>query len=94
MTYEEEVANPRREIDRLSEEILAKIAERVHVAMRIGEIKRKYGKPIYDQTREQVVLTSVRIRAAELGLDPEAAARVFEQIVRLTTVAEGRQRSG
>ena len=94
MTYDEEVANPRREIDRLSKEILAKIAERVQVAIRIGEIKRKYGKPIYDQTREQVVLSSVRVQAAKLGLDPEAAVRVFEQIVKLTAVAEGKQRSG
>lgn len=88
MTYEEEIAAPRREIDRLNGEILARIAERVEVAMRIAEIKRKHGRPIVDPQRERKVLDEIRVKATELGIDAEAAARVFEDIIRLTANME------
>jgi len=90
MTYEEEIAAPRKEIDRLNGEILAKIVERVEVAMRIAEIKRKHGRPIVDSHRERKVLDEIRVKATELGIDAEAAARVFEDIIRLTAKMEAR----
>jgi chorismate mutase len=90
MTYEKEIAAPRREIDRLNNEILTRIAERVSVAMRIAEIKRRYGRPVIDPHREEKVLDVVRLRAAEMGLDSEAAARIFAEIIRLTAEAEAR----
>ncbi len=90
MTYEEEIAAPRQEIDRLNNEILTKIAERVGVAMRLAEIKRRHGRPVVDPSREGEVLDRVRARAAEMRLDPKSVARVFAEIMRLTAEAEAR----
>ena len=88
MTYEHEVSELREEIDRLNEEIIEKIGERVCIATKIALIKRKYGKPVVDKQRERVVLDHVRLSAIEKGVDPDGAERVFSEIIRLCVKAE------
>jgi chorismate mutase len=90
MTYDEEVAGYRKEINRLNEEILAKLSERVEVAKAIAEVKRRHDKPIVDKTRERAVLDQVKARATAYGLDPDGAERVFRAIINLCVEAEER----
>jgi monofunctional chorismate mutase len=89
MNYEEEIESLRDEINRLNEEIVDRLAERVEVAQRIGKIKAKHDKPIVDRMREKKVIEQVTNLAAEEGIDPEGTARVFREIIRLCTKAEG-----
>ncbi|MCX6647829.1 MAG: chorismate mutase [Candidatus Bathyarchaeota archaeon] len=88
MTYEEEIAPHRAEINRLNEEILERLAERVEVARAIAEVKRRHGKPVVDKARERIVLDKARAQAQARGLDPDGAERVFQAIIDLCVEAE------
>ena len=88
MTYEDEVAELRKKINRLNVELFEKIVERVSVANEIAIIKRRYGKSIVDKQRERVVLEQIRLLAAEKGVDPDGAERVFAEIIRLCVESE------
>lgn len=88
MGYEEEIETLRREISRLNEEFVEKLAQRVEVAVRIGDVKRGYGMPIVDPNREARVYEQVRESARRRGLDAEGVERVFKEIVRLCTEAQ------
>ena len=88
MTFDDEMARLRNEINRLNGEILDRLAERVGVARAIVEVKRRHGKPIVDAARERVVLDQIRAQAAELGLDPEDVERIYRAIIDLCVEAE------
>lgn len=88
MSYTEEMGPLRNEINRLNEEILEKIRERVRVALRIGEVKKRHGVPVVDRAREEVVLNHVESLAADLGLDLEGVRRVFREVIDLCVRAE------
>lgn len=88
MSYTEEMSPLRNEINRLNEEILEKIRERVRVALRIGEVKKRHGMPVVDRAREEAVLNHVESLAADLGLNPEGVRRVFREIIDLCVKAE------
>ncbi len=90
MNYQEEIEEYRTEINRLNEEILDKIEERVQVAKNIGEIKQRYGKPIIDRKREDKVIEQVRKLAVERDLDPEKVSAIFRKIIDLCVEAEER----
>lgn len=88
MTYMDEI-NPHREaIDRLNNQIIALIAERQREAKAIGEIKKRYGKPVVDKSREQAILDNIKAKAPAQGINPEALERVFKEIIRLCVEAE------
>lgn len=91
MVYEEEIRPHREKIDRLNNEIIEKIAERQKEALLIGEIKKKYDKPIVDTSREKVILESIRDKAQYYKLDSDALERVFKEIIRLCVEAEEQQ---
>lgn len=88
MTYEEEIAPHRKEIDRLNAEIIDRLAKRVEVARAIAEVKRRHGRPVVDVARERKVLDQARARAAERRLDPDGAERVFRAIIDVCVEAE------
>ena len=87
-SYEEEIEGLRREINRLNAEIVEKLAERVEVALRIGEVKRRHGRPIVDMNRGSKVYQHVQELAQGKGIDSEGVVRVFREIIRLCTEAE------
>jgi chorismate mutase len=91
MVYIEEIRPHREKIDRLNIEIIEKIAERQKEALLIGEIKKKYDKPIIDTSREKVILESIREKAQHYMLDSDALERVFKEIIRLCVEAEEKQ---
>jgi chorismate mutase / prephenate dehydratase len=73
----DELLNLRNNIDRLDEEILARLAERARSAQRIGEIK---SGNLYRPEREAQVLR--RLAAANPGpLPDQAVQRIFREIM-------------
>jgi chorismate mutase/prephenate dehydratase len=88
MSYEEEITPLRAEIDRLNQEILDKIRERVQAAVRIGDVKKRHGKPVRDPARETQVLDRVAELAEASGLDPDAIRHIFREIIELCAAAE------
>ena len=85
MTYEEEIGPLREEIDRLNREIVALLAQRVDVALQIGEVKKRHGRPVVDRSREALVYERVKGLANDVGLDPDGVERVFREIIALCT---------
>ena len=88
--YEEDIRPHRETIDRLNNEIIEKIDERVLAALKIGEIKKRHGKPVVDKTREQSILDRIRGKAEAKNIDPEGVERIFKEIIRLCVEAEER----
>ena len=89
--YEEEIRPHRETIDRLNDEIIEKLTERVKAALSIGEIKKRHGKPVVDKTREQAILGRIRDKAEARNMDPDGLERIFKEIIRLCVEAEERQ---
>jgi len=92
VSYEEEIALLRMEIDRLNNEVLEKLRERVEVALRIAEVKKRHGVPIVDRGREEKVLDHMGRKAVDQGLDPVAVRRLFREIIDLCVEAEEKTR--
>ena len=88
MSYEEEICGLRVEINRLNEEIVDRLAERVGVAIQIGEAKRRHGRPVVDRSREGKVYEQIRLLAEARGLDADGVERIFREIIRLCTEAQ------
>ena len=88
MTYMDEIKPHREAIDRLNNEIIERIAERQRKALAIGAIKKRYGKPVVDKSREQAILDNIKAKAPAHGIDPDALERVFKEIIRLCVEAE------
>lgn len=88
MTYMDEIKPHREAIDRLNNEIIERIAERQKEALAIGAIKKRYGKPVVDKSREQAILDNIKAKAPAKGIKPEALERVFKEIIRLCVEAE------
>ena len=88
MTYDEEIGPLRDEINRLNVEIVERLADRVRVAMEIGAVKHRHGKPIEDKSREDRVYQQVRSLAEKAGIDPGDVEKVFIEIIELCTQAE------
>ncbi len=78
----------RERIRELDLEILARAAERVRLARRIGEIKRGQHLPTVDYEQEKVVLDRARAGAAQQGLDPGVAADLFAGLIRAALTAQ------
>lgn len=70
----------RQEIDRLDGELLRIFNERAALALRIGEIKKTVGMPVYDPAREKRIF--VRMKESNPGpLDDQAIVRLFERVI-------------
>jgi chorismate mutase/prephenate dehydratase len=70
-THDQQLADLRRRIDAIDQQLVALLNERARVVVDIGHVKRESGKtPIYAPDREQSVLD--RIRQANTGPLPDA----------------------
>jgi chorismate mutase len=70
----------RREIDSLDSELLQIFNRRAALALKIGEIKKGLGLPVYDPTREKKIF--VRMKEENPGpLDDSAIVRMFERVI-------------
>jgi chorismate mutase len=70
----------RNEIDRLDDELLRIFNERAILALKIGEIKKQSGLPVYDPEREKKIFQ--RMKNANPGpLDDQAIVRLFERVI-------------
>ena len=87
-----ELEQLRRQIDDIDDQILAIVAERMRVAVRIGELKRKHGVPIYDPDRERHIFQRLCAKAPK-PVSPDMVRRIFERVVDESRRAEQRASS-
>jgi chorismate mutase len=70
----------RCEIDRLDSELLKIFNQRAQLALKIGEIKKTSGLPIFDPGREKNIY--IRMKSENKGpLDDQAIVRLFERVI-------------
>ncbi|HJV35032.1 chorismate mutase [Geomonas sp.] len=70
----------RENIDRLDSELLRIFNERAALALKIGEIKKGLGLPVYDPAREKRIFSRMTVENPG-PLDDEAIVRLFERVV-------------
>ena len=76
----EDLADWRRRIDAIDDQLMRLINSRSACAVEIGRIKRAAGLPVYAPEREAWILERV-MRENPGPLDPLAVKRVFERII-------------
>jgi chorismate mutase len=70
----------RKEINRLDNELLRIFNERAALALKIGEIKKGHGIPVYDPEREKRIFETMS--TANPGpLENDAIIRLFERVI-------------
>jgi len=70
----------RSEIDRLDGELLKIFNQRAQLALKIGELKKTTGLPIFDPSREKKIFQ--RMKNENPGpLDDQAIVRLFERVI-------------
>ena len=70
----------RQEIDRIDGELLRIFNRRAELALKIGEIKKGLGLPVYDPAREKKIFA--RMKGENPGpLDDNAIVRLFERVI-------------
>ena len=68
----------RKKIDKIDAKILSLIEERVQVAKKIGESKRRNKQPIYDNKREGEIIGNL---TSKTGLNKKFVRKIFESII-------------
>jgi len=74
----------RSEIERIDEQIIRLIDQRIRISKKIFEAKRAEGKPISDPEREKRVLSRAMDLATEMNLDVGAVKTVFETLIMMS----------
>lgn len=88
MSYEQEIGPLREKINVLNNQIIKNIQERKEIAIKIGQIKKRFGRPIKDESRENIVYHQVRKLAKKHGLAPDKVEKIFKEIISLSIDAE------
>nr|VUD34523.1 Chorismate mutase I [Raoultella sp. NCTC 9187] len=72
----------RDQIDEVDKALLSLLAKRLELVAEVGEVKSKYGLPIYVPEREAAMLASRREEAAALGVPPDLIEDVLRRVMR------------
>ena len=76
----ENIADFRKEIDRIDDAILAQLLRRAQIAKKIGSIKAKSGSDIYSSSRESLILQQILSQVKE-PLAIEDVESIFQEIL-------------
>ncbi len=90
---DEKLQGLRQEIDKIDEQIITLIAQRLKLADDLAALKRKLKLGVRDEARERAVIDRVRRRARELEMDP-AFAESMMRLVMAQMAGEEHERLG
>ncbi len=80
----ERISPLRKRIDKIDEQILRLLKERVDVCESIGMIKREQGIPVRDRRRESEEYTRIAGITSQLGLNPQDVRAVYQKIIAMS----------
>ncbi|MCC3704551.1 bifunctional chorismate mutase/prephenate dehydrogenase [Rouxiella badensis] len=72
----------RDQIDEVDKALLDLLARRLHLVAEVGEVKSRYGLPIYVPEREAAMLASRRQEAVNLGVPADLIEDVLRRVMR------------
>jgi len=81
----------RKKIDKIDEQILRFLKERIDVCENIGVFKREHGLPVRDTPRENEQYLRITELASKLGLDPKEVRAVYRKIIAMSIHAQERE---
>jgi len=77
----------RRSIDLLDKKLLVLLNQRLRIALKIGKIKKRIGKKVYDPTREKEVLK--RLKTKNKGpVKEQDLIKIFRSIIKICRQAQ------
>jgi chorismate mutase/prephenate dehydratase len=79
----------RDEVARIDEALLTLLAQRLEVARRIGDVKRRAGRAVCDPAREAHVVRRAAERARALGVPEDDVRALTWRVVALTRRVQG-----
>ena len=79
----------RKKIDKIDENLILLLRDRIDVCKCIGEIKKENGFAVKDLRREDAVYVHIMAKALESGLDPQKVEVIFKQIIALSVSVQG-----
>jgi hypothetical protein len=74
----------RKTIDEIDEQIITAVSERIKIAEELADLKKKLKMDAKDETRERAVISRVREKSKELGLDQDFAESLIRFVVAKT----------
>ncbi len=78
----EELQGLREQIDQVDKSLLSLLAKRMQLVAEVGEVKNRYGLPIYAPDREASMLASRRTDAQMMGISPDLIEDVLRRVMR------------
>lgn len=75
--YQTELGHLRDQIDDLDQKLLNTLAERMLVCGKVGELKKRFDKPVVQPDRVGELLQQFKSAGSEKGLSKEFAAQLF-----------------
>jgi len=82
----------RDRIDEIDRQVVELLAERLSIVDDLCEVKAETDRTVRDPDREDELLAHVRTVAAEAGLSPELAHRIYEEVLSHSVRRQRRQR--
>ena len=77
------IAEIRKEIDRLDDELLGLLIKRLKLGREIGEVKRAIGKTVTDEAREKEIFQRL-IKNAGSKMDEKDIIEIFSKILEIS----------
>jgi chorismate mutase len=74
----------RNEIKKVDEKIIEDIAQRMRLAEKIFDIKKRLGRDIYDEKQTKKVLNRVERYAAAKKLSSDDVKKIFEILIKMS----------
>jgi chorismate mutase len=84
----DEIHQLRRKVDKVDDQILLALCERVKVCEAIGAAKKKQGLPVRDASRENQVYKRIKEKSVQFQLDPAQIERVYREIVNICSAVQ------
>ncbi len=75
------LAEFRLQIDAIDEQLLTVLAQRAALVAQAWRLKENTGMPQRNAEREREILARMAAHGEALGLDPQAVAAVFQQVI-------------
>jgi len=79
----EDIVKLRKRIDKVDEQILHSLSDRIKICRSIGLLKKKQGLSVKDLQRETDLCEKIKKRAVDLDLDPMRVEEIYQQIVEM-----------
>lgn len=78
--YQAELMHLRTKIDELDRKLLAILSERMLISVKVGELKKRFDKPVLQPDRVETLLQKFKATGSALGLKKDFTAHIFNAI--------------